>query len=59
MGGNGSDLDNVGNASKFVTAIMNNNGTTDYTRSPTPTRNRAACTSSTASRCPTSAATRR
>ena len=31
MGGNGSDTGNVGNASKFVTAIMNNNGTTDYT----------------------------
>jgi hypothetical protein len=31
MGGNGSDTGNVGNASKFVTAIMNNNGRTDYT----------------------------
>jgi hypothetical protein len=31
MGGNGSDTGNVGNASKFVTAMMNNNGTTDYT----------------------------
>jgi hypothetical protein len=27
MGGNGSDTGNVGNASTFVTAIMNNNGT--------------------------------
>jgi hypothetical protein len=31
MGGNGSDTGNVGNASQFVTAIMNNNGTTAYT----------------------------
>src|SRR5580693_1745291 len=31
MGGNGSDTGNVGNASKFVTAMVNNNGTTDYT----------------------------
>jgi hypothetical protein len=31
MGGNGSDLGNVGNASTFVTAIMNNNGSADYT----------------------------
>jgi hypothetical protein len=31
MGGNGSDTGNVGNASQFVTAMMNNNGTTDYT----------------------------
>jgi hypothetical protein len=30
MGGNGSDTGNVGNASKFVTAMMNNNGQTDY-----------------------------
>jgi len=31
MGGNGSDLGNVGNASTFVTAMVSNNGTTDYT----------------------------
>ena len=58
MGGNGSDTGNVGNASTFVTAIMNNNGST-ATRSPTPTPSRAACTSNTAGHCLTSAATRR
>jgi hypothetical protein len=31
MGGNGVNAANTGNASKFVTAIMNNNGQTDYT----------------------------
>jgi hypothetical protein len=31
MGANGADPGNVGNASQFVTAIVNNNGSTDYT----------------------------
>jgi len=31
MGGNGVNAANTGNASKFVTAMMNNNGQTDYT----------------------------